>query len=219
MATFLNVNDIVKVQVVCTRGVQTALNTGHFTVFSIVGGGLTDTQVALAFDNLFSPGYRAWLTSIATYLGALVQKIFPLPPSSYKFSRANTHAGNAGNLPLPGEVSGLVACQTNFAGKAFRGRLYLPWPDQAYVTADMLALTAGGQALMGAIAADWFTPVTFTVGGASTTLSPAIFHKKANKAGTTAPNTTTPIISDSIEVLLADQRKRAARGRPNPPPV
>lgn len=221
MASTLTVGDVLRVQGICTMGVQTALNTAHYVVSNVTGGGLTDTQLAVEFDQLVSGPYKAWLPTQAAYFGVLVQRIFPVPQYAHQIGNAGAGPGTGGGGALPGEVSGLAALRTNFAGRAFRGRLFIPFPAGNSVAAGPipLALSPAALTLMGEIVGNLAQSVTFAVGGASISLTCVVFHRKANKAGTTTPNGVTPITSFALETLLADQRRRSARGRANPPPV
>jgi hypothetical protein len=218
MAHTLAVNDILKMQVVCTRGVQTSLNTVYYSVASITGTSVTDSQTAAQMDTTLSPLVKPMINTTAAYYGTLIQKILPVPVSAYKIAKTNAGAGTGG-AAAPDELCGLVAAKTENAGRAFRGRLYSPFLYLSAIDSGELDVTSAYLALLGAFATAVYTAWTINPGGGTANLTPIVFHKKANKAGTTAPGTGTPITGFVLELLLATQRRRGARGRANAPPL
>jgi hypothetical protein len=219
MATPLLVGNIVKVQGICTKGVQTSLNTAYFEVASVSGGSFTDAMLAHAFDALLGPQYKLMINTLATYYGTLVQKVAPAPVAAYVLDQTNTGPGTASGAALPDEVCGLIGTKTALAGRAFRGRMYTPFLAASQINAGAIDVLGPYVALMGGLAGYYYNSVTFTSGGVAINLYPGVFHKKANKAGTTTPGTVTGITAFVLELALATQRRRSARGRPNNPPT
>jgi len=219
MSTPLPGGSVVRAQAIATRGDQTALIQSHFWVSAFTGVGCTDADLAHALDAVVGPALRNFMTDAAAYYGMLVQKIFPAPAAAHVIDQTSAGPGSAGTGTLPGEVAGLTKCGTSLAGRAFRGRMYVPYPDHANLTTDQTELTTSGVGLMGAVTTPMYSPVTVTGGGGLSQFSPVVWHRKANKAGTTTPNSFTLVTGITLELLVATQRRRSARGRPNTPPV
>lgn len=219
MSSLLLVGDIMRLTGICTQGVQTALNTSFFRVINVTGGGLSDVQVAHEFDSTLGAAYKPMIHTSATYYGTQVQRAFPPPKTAYVLDRTSTGAGTVGGSAMPGELTGLITAKTAFAGNAFRGRIYPPFLGSDSMESDRLHVTSAYAGLAGSLGVEFYTQVTITVGGASVTLQPVIFHRKANKDGTTTKNGSTDVTSFAVELVPAVQRKRSARGRANPPPT
>lgn len=219
MANPVITGDIVKVQAVSVQGVQTALNDVFFRVDNHIGGGATDTEIAAYLETNLAPLYKAILTDNASWYGLLVQKVWPLPLFAHVVNRAHTGVGTAGTSSLPGEVSSVVAAKTPLAGRAFQGRIFLPFLDANDTAGNGTLTTTSYQTRAGLVASALYIPQTIVGGAGTTHMLPVIFHRAPNKSGTTTANSTTDISSFTVESLLATQRRRGARGRANTPPV
>lgn len=177
MAGRLINGDILLLKTYCTCDrFQLGINTYYYSIGSSTGAGITDLEVAIAMDAVARPVYRAIMYTGATYEGVTVQKIAPLPVWDFTFSHANPGAGSGAATALPTQVSGVVSRYSGFAGRAKRGRVYLPFPATDMLDTDntpTAAYVVSAQALANAMMAS--TPI---VGGTGTAnIDPLIYHR------------------------------------------
>lgn len=204
------VNDIYAVRVFCSLGDQVSVNVLTYRVENLVLLGPTDTEIATTFDQAWGPLYKAVMSSQATYRGLQVQKIRPLPIHVATQSTAAAGVGlNAGDA-LPRQTSGILTKRTQFAGRAKRGRVYVPFayegandatgnPIAAYVTG--LTNLANELRIIKPIVG---------AGGNNCEMRPVLFHR--------VPGTTDNISNIVSQAKWATQRRRGSYGRPNVPP-
>lgn len=134
------VGDIYSCKVVCRATpavgvVVISLNILHYRVSAIAGTGKGDQDIADAMDLNYAATYKAYLSADAAYRGVIVQKIRPLPLSLAVTSDIGAGPGTAviGDL-LPTQVCGMITKQTTGAGRAKRGRIYMPFLGEDDVT-------------------------------------------------------------------------------------
>lgn len=210
MPTALLNGDILEHRVWCSDGVQAAVNVRHYEVSSVVGGAVTDQDVATYMDGQLSPLYGALINNHATYNGVQLTKIFPNPPAVPVSSTVGSGVGVGGADALPLQVAGLLSLKTGFSGRAYRGRLYIPFPSQSGCN------TQGGQGIGYQTAAvnlalAYTAAPTITVGASSLKISPVIWHRSTA--------TRTLVTSVGASPRWATQRRRGDYGRPNSSPI
>lgn len=197
-------------QVVFRSGLvdQLGLNVRHYRTNSETGTGATAVEIATAISPTFAPLYKALLTNNANFLGVTAQKIRPVPVGMRGGFGGDTGAGTAGTDPLPRQVSGIIRHVTPFAGPGFRGRSYIPFPDENDNTADG-APTAGYITRLAALATEMSDQEVIVGAGGTTTIDPVVFRRESN---------TFSFIVDPSTALgrWATQRRRGAFGRLNP---
>jgi hypothetical protein len=134
MATIVN-NDIWELRVWSLLGEQVGVNTFHWRA-SAVAAAPTDAQSASHFDALIDTEYKAILNNVAAYRGVTFQRVFPLPRTRAAIATTGAGVGTGGASPLPKQVAGVITWLTPFAGPAFRGRSYLPFPSEEHNTSN-----------------------------------------------------------------------------------
>ena len=202
--------DIMQVEVWCQDQNQGAVNVRHYQVGAVSGLGASDQDMANFFDAQLSLLYIPCLHNAALYKGVRVRRIRPLPLTFPADSTLHSGLGTGGAGAAPLQVSGLITLQSPFSGRAFRGRVYVPFPSVVNVSAtghpsvgyigalDNLALALIGNAVV-------------TVGPDSSTLIPIIFHR--------ATSTGTVVVARKTRAGWATQRRRGDFGRPNASPI
>lgn len=210
MATLLADGDIIEVRHVSHYDDQVGLNRRYFEVSNSAGGGITDQEAAGGLDGIAAPLYKACMAAAATYRGVSVQRALPAPRTVAVVSTANAGAGlNAGDV-LPKQVSGLISLRTDFAGRAFRGRAYIPFPSEASNAADSQPV-AGYITVLDNLAAYLIgAHIIAGGGGASATLTGVLWRPPAGVTYTYAQ-----AISSN---RWATQRRRGDYGAQNPLP-
>jgi hypothetical protein len=186
---------------------QLGLNVLHYRCSAITGAGVTEAEAAPVFDIAFSPVYAALMTNAALYLGVSVRDITNVPHTASAIANANQANGTAGTHPLPTQTCGLFKLATGLAGRSGRGRVYVPFPDQADNTAG--DQPAGGYIVrLGNLATVIFT--SYNVVGAGGTSTFKLVVRKAKSLSVTD-------VSQVIARLnWATQRRRGAFGAKNP---
>lgn len=200
------VGDIIKVRFLATRGSQLGQNIRHYRISTEVTGGATYQEIADNINTTASPLYRELLSSAATFQGVAVQKIQPLPMLLEFMSTGTPGAGLRSGDPLPGQCSGIITLRTSLAGRAFRGRAYVPFPAEMSCDegSQTTALYFGDLQDLGGFLV---TGVTVVGATGTTTLVPGIHRRGTSQiqdlVGFTARN------------VFATQRRRGSYGRPD----
>lgn len=208
MATVVAPNNILKVLPVCFTANQVSMSPFHFLVAATAPPAPTDLECAVFFDGTFSPLYQALLSTAANYRGTSCQIIFPLPVRVAQASVAGLVAGTVGGNPLPTQTSGIVKFRTVSAGRAFRGRTFVPFPGGNANGVSGLPTNIYVGNLNALLAAIVPGPLVVVSGGGGTaTLKLVIYHRKLH---------TNDVVTDGAsEQKWATTRRRGSFGRPN----
>jgi len=203
------INEVIEQKVFSTFGEQLAVNTLHFLVTAITGVGATDAEIAVNHETIYAPLTKGVMSSAALYYGLQVQKIFPAPPRVAAATVLLQGVGLVAGDPLPKQVCGILTKRTAFAGRTFRGRIYLPFPSETDNAVDSTP-TPGYLANL----AFWVIALQgniLTAGaGGTNTLRHILFHRATGGFDFV----TSAVARDK----WATQRRRGAYGRPNVPP-
>lgn len=202
--------DIYQVRIECGFGTQASENIRHWRVSAVVTPEATPLQIATIMNLTFAPHYKALLSSSATYRGVGVRRIFPLPLTVETVVSSQAGPGLVTGDPLPKQTSGVITLRTGFAGRKFRGRVYVPFPGESDNTGS--GFPGGGylNALI-ALAPDFQTEFTVVNGAGSSVLVPIIWHRRTM--------TFDAITSTVHRLIWGTQRRRGDYGRPNPPTI
>jgi len=200
-------NMTLEVKLVCTHGGQIGVNVRHYRAALMTGTGTTLGAVATAMNSAFAGPYRDLLSSDASWLGVAVRVITPAPGSALAFNKEDTAVGLRTAEVLPGMVSGIITLQTTIAGRGYRGRVYIPFPDES-ANEDAGVPTAGYVTDLETLGAALIaTRVVGTVGVNDVTLRPVIFHR--------GDSSFTEVTSARANTRWATQRRRSDYGAQN----
>jgi len=203
------VGDILQATFVTVAGSQAGLNVRHYRSIATVGGSVGVDQFANALFDDFDTAYITLMSAQATFNGVLVQKIFPLPMGMPAMSAQAPLVGLITGDLLPRQVAGLISLRTDFAGRRFRGRVYVPFSGENASELDS-SPTAAYLAGLSTLAQQFLQQVTVIQGAATETIAPVIWHRDLQ--------TTDFIRTAMIHDAWATQRRRGSFGRPNLPP-
>lgn len=209
MANQLLVANIVRLRVVCYTSNQVGINTAHYKVSAVAGAGLTDQAAAVLMDGDLAPLYRAAINNNARYRGVSLQILRPLPVGAAAISTANDGAGVGPGDLMATQVSGIIGSRANQAGRANRGRVYIPFPSESDNTSAG-APNPAYLATLDPIGNYLFTTRILGVGPDQVTLQPCLWHRTSS--------TTTSILDYAVRSKWATQRRRGMYGRLNLPP-
>lgn len=133
MAITLLDGDILEARIVTNILEQISVNRRYYVVLNSVGGGRTTQDAAEAIDSLMESAYKSAMPTGANYRGVSVQRVSPGPRTVAAVSVLNAGLGTAIGSLLPPQTCGIVALKTDLAGKANRGRAYIPWPSDSFM--------------------------------------------------------------------------------------
>jgi hypothetical protein len=186
---------------------QLGLNVLHFRCAASTGGGMTETEVALAMEPVVTAVLLPLLAVPSQYLGLSVKDLSNVPATASGVSGTLAGNGLGGAVALPTQVSGLITLRTPLSGRRGRGRCYIPFPavtdnaagdipTGAYVTKLQNFATAvfTPQALVGGVGTASFIPVVKPATGLAVI----------------------DIIATQARTSWATQRRRGNYGRTNP---
>lgn len=127
MATIAS-GDIYETKVYCSLGAQIGINVLHYRCSATAGTSTTDLSFATALEAAVADAYRDLLVNDARFRGVGVKRLFPTPPTIEITSTVLADNGLVDGVPLPKQTCGIITKQTASAGRAFRGRVYVPFP-------------------------------------------------------------------------------------------
>lgn len=199
-------NDLVEIRLFSKQDQQTAINVLHYQVNAISAGTPTEQQVCDAFRTYIAGAMASVMNGNAQFRGVGLRKIYPAPIGTEFFSK-DTTAGGVGADALPKQTCGLISWRCNGKGPKYRGRTYIPFPDEtsssaagapiaAYVT-DAKAL-ADKLLNTGALIYSGVNTITLAlqvIRAPSVLLNPVVYHV--------------------VPYKWATQRRRGDFGRPN----
>lgn len=197
------------------QGNQAGLMVASYFVFNTPGSIPIADQDGL---DIISDGMAAVLKPLMTggaeYLGVVMYRpdIIPLPAALYSTQGAGV--GTAGTVPMATQVTGLITLRTALAGRANRGRKYVPFPDAADSVGSINPIPSTSYKTRLDALADKFGP------GADFE-DPANPGTFVNLSGiiVAANGTIRGDVTSTVQRRLwATQRRRGAYGKSNLPP-
>jgi hypothetical protein len=164
------------------------------------------------FMNSLATVYTPALANSALFWGCTLQRFLNGIATSDQVADnvAVEPPGTGGPTPLPGQVSGMLTKRTGFPGRSGRGRIYIPFPSDAFVEPTNNVPTAAYVGKLQQIANFYAADFSFVAGGTSYTFQPVLFRKKTK--------TVTPLTAVQTRPRWATQRRRGNYGRVNVPP-
>jgi hypothetical protein len=201
------VNDIIQIKLACRKDDQLGLMIRQFVVTAEVTGGATLTEIASAISTGAAPQIKALMSDEAVYLGAMAQRIFPLPIGAEVGVTDGAGAGTVTGGALPTQVSGLISLRTALAGPSQRARMYVPFPGEDVNTTEGIpdSTYVATLSLLGALFIGEDTVVGAT---GSTDLGGVVWHR--------ATSTYDALVARFARSRWATQRRRGGFGAANP---
>lgn len=210
MPSALVIGDVVKCSLVASYANQASFTSFYFRVATVGTPAATDQDLAQTFDGAIATHFLSWLSSQAVYDGVYAQRIFPFPIYQATQYTGSAGAGTGGGTILPYQVRGLISFYTIYAGRAGRGRAYIPFPASAQ-SASTGKVSGGGATVLGLLALDYLNMSAVSVGGRTCTVVPVLYNRKTG--------TTRDYQSYVARLGFATQRRSGYFGRPNVPPI
>lgn len=210
MGAVLIAGDEIEVRIGCYTASQAGINTCYFTCQGAGGPGITTDFAAAMFDGIFAPLYKAAMAAGATYYGVSVARVSPLPRTAASVSSANPGPGTYGPDLLPQQVAGIVSSVTDYGGVKYRGRVYVPFPEETASDSATNKPTLLYVAALDAIGDAIYVPYVLADGADTLNLTPVVFHRDGS------PPTT--IVGNRARQRWGTQRRRSSSGQTNGAP-
>jgi len=166
---------ILLVQLYAYRHSQIGIMDCHFQETSVTGSGGKLGDVALEVQTAIDGSFAALTDTDTTILGCKVSTVEISPPPLPGIATSDT-TGTHGPPGLPGQDTGLITKTTDFTGRGFRGRVYVPFPATDYQDADDTP-TAAYVAALDTFATFLFTTFTVIAGGTTMVMKPVLFNR------------------------------------------
>lgn len=213
-----DINDIYSVKqfvegFIGTIAPQLAINIFHYRVTFLQGTSPTDSEIAIAMEAFWAPKYKTLINASCTYRGVQVQRVFPTPLLAAVDSKLlqgfGTRVGTTVDI-LPGVVCGIVTKKTAGAGRAFRGRVYLPFPME--IDNEGGSPSAGYETILDVVATNLAVPITVGTPPNSIQMSMCIFRRLS-------PFLSPQVTTGQVRGYFANQRRRSKLYGPDQIPV
>lgn len=208
MAVLAN-NDIYQARFFVTLQTQTAIMVRHYKIRLADGNG-TDDLLAASLAVSFPASIKAVLSNQATYRGVGVQRLSPIPKTVEVYNTSGAGVGDQASPPLPKQVAGVINFKTQYAGRSYRGRVYVPFPAIADSDTDTTP-TAAYTTRLNLLAISFNAVRTIPVGVGPTEAVPVVYSRKFG--------TGEPVTLATFRDKWGTQRRRGDFGQSNPSPI
>lgn len=169
---------------------QTVLNVLHFRADTALN---TAADLALQVATKIVTPMRVVQSAELSHEGVTAQKIWPLPPELAVLDLSELDPGAVAGDSLPTSVAVTVTKKTAFAGRRYRGRMFIggvPVTSEANSTLAGAVLAAWIAAFAGLPASEW----------AATDWTPVLYHRDDHTYGI--------ITNYEVRTNLHNQRRR-----------
>jgi len=165
------VNDVIRVTISQTSNNVTVLNTLHWK-HTVVGTGTMEQVLANAIDARIGTYLIPRQSDQWQYMETLAQKIYPSPTGRAYLSATNTGVGtDTTNDASPPTVAYTVTLRTAFAGRRYRGRIYVTGYQNGQASGGLLDNT-----FKGLVTTAW-NNIIASVTSSGHTFIPVLYHR------------------------------------------
>jgi len=208
-ATAIAIDDVFEVKLYSYCRDQLGLNVLHYVCTQAPANPPANTIgiLATAVDAKFAVPMKGAMSSEASYEGASLRFLGPGLQSMEFVETTGAGVGTTAGDVLPTQVSGIITKRTLRPGRAFRGRMYIPFPSEtnsdtkALPTAAYLAKLATISTALLQVISDGVAPI------------PVELSLIVGK-GISAANTRL-VLSTTNNRKFATQRRRGSYGKAN----
>jgi len=208
--SYILIGDRVEAVFYHRSGSQNGLIVRHYICTARDGAGGTHQQFADVLSTAWAGLIKDWLTSQAAYLGTSAQTIAPIR-TDRTYSDVYAGFGLGDDAQIPAQVAGLISLRTGLAGRQYRGRAYVPFPERPLNGPDNNPTDAA--LLKMANMRNFFlqNQVAGTAGVDASFMSPILYSRRFDLS--------TPLESGLVRRQWATQRRRGYINRGDAPPV
>lgn len=206
------VADILLVNFYFKHPPQLAINRHYLRIQAIEGVERTLSQIPNDLFTSLAPLYASIMPTAASIAGVGCRRVWPGPETTELFSTFPAMAGSIAGDPLATQTAGVITWRTPLAGRANRGRSYIPFPAEPHNDTTGLptnGYTQGLNDLGNTIAPALVSPIALP--------NRHTYVKVIYRAAT--PATSPGITSHFARTKWGTQRRRGSYGQPNISPV
>jgi len=175
-----------------------------------VSAGATAGEVAKVFADAIKAGDMNLWSNDVTFMGSKCSQL-GAPPPILPGICTGTDTGSVSGTTLPGEVTGMISLKTAVSGRAYRGRLYVPFIDGSQASDSSNQVPAGYTAQLQTLADDICIPITIVGGSGNSVLDPIIYHRGSGAY--------TAVLEAVALRKYGSQRRRGSYGQLNQPVI
>jgi len=173
------VGGIYLIKLFCQYGAQYSLNALHFYCAQVTGPGATLEFMAERMFAVLGPPWKALMSTSGAIWGVSAERVKPVPTLAAHTTDA-PQLGTGSANPAPPQVSAYLTTYSGQKGRAYRGRVYLPFIDIALID-NTGRLSAAGLTKVQAVGDLLDTAIVVNDTGGSTTLAYGVYHKATGK--------------------------------------
>lgn len=191
---------------------QIGIVTSWWQVLTQAGGGATQQEICDFIHASTLADWQACNGSGTKMSGVRLTRVNPATRRAVEVAETidNVTAGNLiSALVAPKQAAAVVKKLTVLAGRANRGRIFIPFIPISFIT-SLGELSPAAVTAYTTFAANLLGSMVVVGAGGTATLVPVLVHGGA-------PVTSTDIIGVQVTGLIGNQRRRGDYGRPNPP--
>lgn len=204
MSTNLATGQVIETKVFCVLGEQISVNVRHWSPASVGASPSTDVDFSVGFAAAAKAAYPGILSENAQFYASTVQII--RPSAFLALGTRDVTQGTRDGDALPSQVAGLLKLTTSKAGRAFRGRVYLPFPSEE--DNDPTGRPGATYITNATTFSQLYTQViNISIGGRTAVVAPVIYHRGAGNVD---------LVTGSVTRLFwATQRRRSRINQPD----
>lgn len=188
------VNDIYQLTIVQSLHGQKILNVLHYKATQAPSSGTYEAALIQAFGVIAIPSLKAFQSEELNHEALAVQKIWPLPPTHATLDTTYSGPGLIPGDSLPTSVTSVITKVTAFAGRKYRGRVYVA--GVPVTSENDSQLQVGDLAVLGAFAEN----LDNGIGAVGASFQPVLWHRSSN--------TSDNLIDAVARPILRNQRRR-----------
>jgi len=213
------VGDVYEVNLFCVLAEQCAVSRFFYRTTAVAGSGLPSlSDIAVRMTAQLATPLKACMSIAATYRGLRVSQVWPRPRTVEFESVSGQGVGGVAGDPLPRQVRGIITRRTAYAGPAFRGRLYTPFPSEGSNDTDGTPTAAFITSLAALATAMDDVQTAVGTGGNTIELTP-ILWKPDYVDGQVVSQSFDTIVTCRANDRWATQRRSGSYGSPNISPI
>lgn len=213
MSAPLHVDDVIQVRVVY----HGPTNQESYSIFNFVCTATdplnpaTDADVAVQFDSDLSTALKGMLSEDWAYDGVEVSLISRSPKPVTQIVNTGAGPGIVVSPTANTQATGLLTLLTTFAGRAYRGRLYMPGVWVGAISAGLGFPTTDYVSGLAALGVLLVAFGDISVGFRSSSISWGVYHRVAHEIS--------QVVTTLARLRFATQRRRGNYGKNRTPPI
>jgi len=206
MPTFITQGDVIEATYSWTLGNQRGLNAIHYRVVSTSTIVTELSEVATALQTAIGALALAIVPPPVEFAGVAMQRLFPGTPSFRWSGGTPVGPGTFAGTPAAKQIAAVITKMTEKGGRAYRGRVYVPFPSKAAEDTDATPTDAYLEAIQN-LYDGLLSQLTIAAPSGTAVLKCILLHRESD--------TYDDVTSIRYNDKFGTQRRRGDYGRPN----